>query len=63
MCQLFGDQQISVAYLPLEDIDRFNPAILDNIENLDLLCIDDINLITGNILWEQAIFHCFNNLN
>jgi len=62
VCQLFSDKYIPVAYLPLEDVKQFELNILDNIENLDLLCIDDIHLIAGNHAWEKAIFHCFNNI-
>jgi DnaA-homolog protein len=62
VCQLFGEQHLSAAYLPLEDIGEFSLQILDNLESLDLLCIDDLHLIAGNLVWEEKIFHCFNSL-
>lgn len=62
ICQLFGEHQLSTAYLPLEDIDLLSLRMLDDIETLDLLCIDDLHLIAGNLAWEEKIFHCFNNL-
>lgn len=61
-CQLFGEHNLSVAYLPLEDAKELSLQILDDLETLDLLCIDDLHLIAGDIAWEEKIFHCFNNL-
>lgn len=60
--QMFGEQNLSCAYLPLEDIQNLNVAMLDDLDNLDLLCIDDIHLLDGNLDWEEGIFHCFNQM-
>ena len=62
LCQHFGEHNLSVAYLPLEDVGQLNLQILDDLELLDVLCIDDLHLIAGNLAWEEKIFHCFNNL-
>ncbi|HET6592559.1 MAG TPA: DnaA/Hda family protein, partial [Xanthomonadales bacterium] len=29
---------------------------------LDLVCVDDLDCVAGNPLWEQALFRCFNEL-
>lgn len=62
LCQLFGEHNLKAAYLPLEDASQFSSQILDDLEMLDLLCIDDLNLIAGNLEWEEKIFHCFNKM-
>lgn len=62
LCQLFGDHNLSAAYLPLEDLNQLNSQMLDDLERLDLLCIDDLHLIAGNLEWEEKIFHCFNKM-
>ncbi len=62
VCQLFGEHGFSSAYLPLEDVGGLSLQILDDLEALDLLCIDDLHLIAGNLAWEEKIFHCFNKL-
>jgi DnaA-homolog protein len=62
-CQLFKKNNLSAAYLPLVDHQQFSTDFLENLENLDLLCIDDLEIIIGNQKWEEAIFHCFNRLN
>lgn len=52
-----------VAYLPLRELHhRFSPALLEGLEQVDLLCVDDIDTIGGNPDWETAFFHCFNRL-
>lgn len=37
-------------------------AVLDGLEQIDLICLDDIHLIAGNKLWEQAIFDLYNRV-
>lgn len=50
------------SYIPLEKLAYFSPAVLDNADQLDVLCIDDIHYIVGNPEWEQAIFNLINQL-
>lgn len=50
-------------YLPLADlVNSASPDILSSLEELDLLCIDDLQAIAGLKEWEEALFHCFNRL-
>jgi DnaA-homolog protein len=51
-----------IAYLPLFDQASLKPAILENLENVTLLCIDDIDLIVGKRDWEEALLYCIKNL-
>lgn len=60
LCQLFSEKGLTSAYLPFEDITQLRPEILDDSESFDLLCIDDLHLISGNSVWEERVFHCFN---
>ncbi|CAL7964219.1 DnaA regulatory inactivator Hda [Gammaproteobacteria bacterium] len=62
LCQLFGEHDHIAAYLPLEEAAQLDPKILEDLEKLDLLCIDDLNLIAGNVTWEERFFHCFNKI-
>lgn len=50
----------ATSYIPLEKSTYFSPAVLDNADQLDLLCLDDMQAIVGNEEWEQAIFDLFN---
>jgi DnaA family protein len=35
---------------------------MENLEHLELLCLDDIDAIVGKRHWEEAIMHCFNQM-
>jgi DnaA-homolog protein len=47
-------------YLPLRNHAEFSPEMLKNSAQLELLALDDIDAVAGNKLWEEAIFHHFN---
>ncbi|WGE31497.1 DnaA regulatory inactivator Hda [Actinobacillus genomosp. 2] len=53
------NQQTS-SYIPLEKSQYFSPMVLDNANQLDVICLDDIQAIVGNEEWELAIFDLFN---
>lgn len=50
------------SYIPLEKMAYFSPAVLDNADQLDVICLDDIQTIVGNEEWEQAVFSLINQL-
>ena len=50
-------------YLPLAELVKSaSPDVLEFVEELDLLCIDDLDAIAGKPDWEEALFHCFNRV-
>lgn len=50
------------SYIPFEKLAYFSPAVLDNADTLDVICLDDIQYILGDPEWEQAIFYLINQL-
>ena len=55
--------QKQVLYLPLSElVSAASPEVLQSVEQLDLLCIDELEAIAGLKEWEEALFHCFNRL-
>lgn len=62
LCQSFSEYKLITAYLPFEELQQFDPLMLEDLENLDLLCVDDLNLIASNLIWEEKFFHCFNKI-
>lgn len=48
-----------VAYLPLKD-DRVAPEMLDGLADAGFLCIDDVDSVAGEPVWEEALFHLYN---
>lgn len=50
-------------YLPLAElVASSSPDVLQSLEQLDLLCLDELEAIAGISEWEEAVFHCFNRL-
>ena len=52
----------SSAYLPLRQLRDFTPAVFDGLEQLDLLCIDDVTVVAGLDGWERGLFDLFNRV-
>jgi DnaA family protein len=48
------------AYLPLREKHLLTPAMLEGMEQFDLLAIDDVDAIAGDIDWETGLFNLFN---
>jgi len=60
LCQIYGEQNKPAAFLALSNKDQYSPLMLDGLEQLSLVCIDDVHAIAGDANWEEALFHCFN---
>ncbi|WP_437613693.1 DnaA inactivator Hda [Erwinia sp. V71] len=52
----------AVGYVPLDKRTWFVPEVLDGMEQLALICIDNIECIAGDELWEMAIFDLYNRI-
>ncbi|OBW91180.1 DNA replication protein [Gallibacterium genomosp. 3] len=59
---LFLQQERASIYIPLTKTNYFSPEILESLEELDLVCLDDLDAIAGNDEWEVAIFDLFNRI-
>lgn len=62
MCTAMAGYGGRSAYLPLRQHAVLDPAMLQGLEQLDLVCMDDVESIAGLPDWEDAIFHLFNGL-
>lgn len=67
VCQSAEAAGRSFQYLPLADLLEkglpMEPAvILDGLEQLELVCIDDLHLLEGNTQWQTAMFHLYNRV-
>ena len=49
-------------YLPLDELMGYGPAVLEGLESMEMVCIDHIQAIAGDPVWEQALFHLYNRL-
>lgn len=62
-CHWAGRHGVAAVYLPLTTLMSRDPNVLFNgLERLGLVCIDDVEVIAGLALWEEALFHLFNRL-
>ena len=50
-------------YLPLADLVDFNPAdLFAGLEQVDLVCLDDIHKVVESAVWAEQLFHLYNRL-
>lgn len=61
-CAHANDLGRSSFYLPLGIHASISPELLEGLEQLDLICIDDVDAIAGHPLWEEAIFDLYNRV-
>lgn len=62
-CHRAQELGLSMQYLPIRDMIGFAPEqLLDGLEALDLVCLDGLDLVVGNPIWEQALFNFFNRM-
>ncbi|KTC91697.1 DnaA regulatory inactivator Hda [Fluoribacter dumoffii] len=60
-CQAVSSTQ-SAIYLPLALLKEWGPQTIEGLEDQELICIDDINLIAKDSAWEEALFHLYNKV-
>ena len=56
-----GKRRIST-YLPMQQLSGMVPDVLEGLEQMDLVCLDDVQLLAGQDAWERALFDLFNRL-
>ncbi len=60
--QLADQSGRSALYIPLDQAEQLAPVIFDNLEQMDLICLDGVDRIAGQADWEQGVFGLFNRL-
>ncbi|HET9843371.1 MAG TPA: DnaA regulatory inactivator Hda [Gammaproteobacteria bacterium] len=53
---------LSAIYIPLRQYKKLKVQDLAGLEQLDLVCLDDIEHICGDPIWEEAIFYLYNRM-
>ncbi len=62
MCTRLAGTAARTAYIPLQERGALAPNLLEDLEQLDLVCIDDLDTIAGDPEWETAVFNLFNRV-
>ncbi|MFT5559565.1 MAG: DnaA family protein [Psychromonas sp.] len=60
LCSEVDERGESVAYIPLRHYQGMTLDIFENMEQVTLVCIDDIEEIAGDKKWEKALFDFYN---
>tara|TARA_B110000008_G_scaffold127698_1_gene130207 strand:- start:122 stop:808 length:687 start_codon:yes stop_codon:yes gene_type:complete len=60
LCNHFSNQGKSSFYLPMKQAKELSVDILESLESMELVCIDGIESIVGNRVWEIGLFNLIN---
>ena len=61
-CQMMSVNNCSAAYIPLALLKEWGPESIEGIEEKALIAIDDLDSISNDQAWEEALFHLFNRV-
>jgi len=61
-CQHALDLSLSAIYFSLRDVADNIECLFENMEQLTLVCIDDIDVLQANRALEEPLFHLFNRI-
>jgi DnaA family protein len=62
VCNRAGAVARRAAYVPLAQRALFGPALLEGLDEMDVVCVDDLECAAGEPGWEQALFGLFNRI-
>ena len=60
ICNDFSNSNNSSIYIPMQEVINLDPSILEGVSELNLICIDDLDLINKRREWEIALFNLIN---
>ena len=61
-CHRVDEEGGAAAYLPLGELVAMSPELLEGMEQMSLVCIDELDAVAGNAQWELALFHLYNRM-
>ncbi|MGD2083467.1 MAG: DnaA regulatory inactivator Hda [Chromatiales bacterium] len=62
VCHRAHREGATPSYLPLGEVLALGPDILEDMDRLDMVCIDDVERAAGTPEWERALFRLYNGL-
>ncbi len=60
-CQAVGGHRTSI-YLPLKLLKEWGPQMLEGLDEQDWISMDDLDVVAGDPVWEEALFHLYNRV-
>ncbi|MDX1676844.1 DnaA regulatory inactivator Hda [Arsukibacterium sp.] len=61
-CIYAQEQGLTSQLLALQDYRALSPRLLDDLEQLDLVCLDNIQAIADDLSWQIAVFDLYNRM-
>lgn len=61
MCHVAALSNKRAIYLPLNKLIQQPPSSIDDLQDMQLICIDDVHFIAGKPQWEKALFNLINH--
>ena len=61
-CKQADDMNSQVTYIPLKQHEEFDSEIFNGLGKLDLICVDDLEFISGNLEWQQRLTLLYNEI-
>ena len=62
LCHAAREKGMAAFYIALNRLPEEAAASLEGLQVLDLVCVDDLDSVAGNPVWENALFACFNQV-
>jgi DnaA family protein len=62
VCRLAHEQGMHAAYVSFAGTDALVPAVLEDLDQVAVVCLDDIDRVAGDAGWEQALFRLWERL-
>ena len=61
-CHQAAVHNLSTSYLSLSQASELSPEMLEGLEALQLICLDDLDQIAGQLQWEESLHHLYNGV-
>jgi DnaA family protein len=61
-CAYASELSLSSLCLSFSELQHLSVEMLEGLEQIDVVCLDDIQFIVGNTQWQQAVFDLFNRM-
>ena len=62
LCHAAREKGLGAFHIALKLLPDEAAAGLEGLQGLDLVCVDDLDRVAGKPAWENALFHCFNQI-
>lgn len=59
-CHYNSELNSTAVYVPLANYQELHPRLLEDLENVELICVDDIQCVARSNVWQEALMHLYN---